>query len=964
MLRRLIVIAGFLSLLPVALYAGTTGKIAGVVLDADTGEPLVGANVVLVGTTIGAVATGDGYFAILNIPPGKHEVRATMMGYTPVTMTEVLVVIDLTARVDFSLESTVLEAPDVVEVTAERRIVEKDLTASRALILAEDIEALPVTDLQEIAQLAAGNVMGVFRGGRANGEVMVVVDGVSLRNPLGIGGMSANELDQPFLGEIASDEAEDNLLGNSMQAGFSADIPEDAIAEMEVITGGFNAEYGDASSAIINLVTKEGGGAYTGDFRVLADPGRVSSGLGMNATPDYTLGDPEAIGPHVEDSEPGYVGETRNHNRLEYDFSLGGPEPITTYLMGMPDKANLFLSGNIFGYDGRFRGSHIDQTSLQGKLTYKLTHDYKITFSGLYSERTENYWQQEFDVWLGVEHATEDSFAVVGPDPDWVYDPNTGKTVSDGPEVSDTVWVHDYKMWDNNRVIDSNSYQLTLGWTHTLSPQAFYTLNVGYFETWHDEYQFDPYYRVTEDREVRLKWQEMAHSRFFPQLSQRHGFYVQHPMYSERREIEDRQKVWTFRGDYTNQINRGHQLKSGLELKRYDLFRDYSRVASGDNIYLDQFTVTPLQAAAYLQDKMEFEGLIVNAGLRLDFFDPAREYPDDPANPVDFEHLDDPTHPDYIVDPVDADPLFQLSPRLGVSHPITERAVLHFSYGHFFQLPMLWRFYRNSGYDWHGAFRYIGNPNLDVEKTISYEIGFDQQIGRWAGVDVTAFYKDIKNLIDFKRYNPGERFEFWLYWNSAYANVKGFELTTDLRPTDEIRANVAYTYQIARGRAVSPAQSFSDWYSNKVPRTEDYYLDHDQRHTISAVLSLSAPENWGRWLGDWESSLVWQYGSGRPYSSAARAENPPINDKRYPWTSNTNLSFSKGFDVQGVSPYLLIQVYNLFNRKNLMYIADTEIYEADLDGDGEPDYDPTGAYGNPGVWGPRRTVQAAVGFRF
>jgi outer membrane receptor protein involved in Fe transport len=961
--RRLILLAGFLTFLAATAYAGTTGKIAGVVLDAETGEPLVGANIVVEGTRLGAVATGDGYFAILNVPPGEHFIRASMMGYTPITMTDVLVVIDLTARVDFSLESTILESPEVVEVTAERRIVERDLTASRTLVLSEDIDALPVSDLQGVAALAAGNVMGVFRGGRSTGEVMVVVDGVSLRNPLGVGGMSGELEDRPFWGEIASDEAEDNVLGNSIVVGFSGDIPEDAIAEMEVITGGFNAEYGDASSAILNVVTKGGAATYSGDFRVLADPNRV--GWEANALPEITCGDPDENAAMRQTSEPGYRAKLRNHDRIEYDFSLGGPEPVSTYLLGQPGRANFFASGNVFGYDGRFRGSHIDQTALQGKLTYKVSPVHQVTFGGLYSSRDENYWQHEYDVWLGVEHAYGDSFALVGPDPDWVYDPKTGKTESDGPETSDTVWVHDYKLWENNRLSESTSLQLSLGWTHSLGPEAFYNVNVGYFETTHDEYPYDPYFWGTQGRKVRLSWQEMAHQRFFPPESQKHGFWVQDPMYpGERTAINDYQNVLTVKGDYTNQLNRSHQLKSGVEFKRYHLFRNYARVASGDNIYLDRFTVRPIQGSLYAQDKMEFEGLIVNAGLRLDYFDSKGTFPDDPANPVNFEHLDDPDNPEYIVDAIDAEPLVQLSPRLGVSHPITERAVLHFSYGHFFQLPMLWRFYRNANYDWHGAFRYIGNPDLDVEKTISYEIGFDQQISRLASFDVTAFYKDIKNLIDFKQFNPGERFEYWLYWNSAYANVKGFELSTEVRPAEEFRTHVAYTYQIARGRATNAAQSFSDWYSNKVPRTEDYYLDHDQRHTIAAVASFSAPQAWGQWFGDWDASLVWQYGSGRPYSSAARVENPPINDKRYPWTSNTDLSFQKRFDVRGIQPYVQLQVYNLFDRKNLMYIADTEIYEADFDGDGDPDHDPTGAYGNPGVWGPRRTVQAAVGFAF
>jgi len=109
---------------------GTTGKIAGKISDAVTGDPLPFVNVIVLGTTIGGASDIDGNYSILNIPPGNYNVKASAIGYNAVTVTNVRVSIDLTTQVDFQLNETSLQLGQDVVVVATKPLIQKDLTAS------------------------------------------------------------------------------------------------------------------------------------------------------------------------------------------------------------------------------------------------------------------------------------------------------------------------------------------------------------------------------------------------------------------------------------------------------------------------------------------------------------------------------------------------------------------------------------------------------------------------------------------------------------------------------------------------------------------------------------------------------------------------------------------------------------------------------------------------------------------
>ena len=154
-------------------WAGTTGKIVGYVTDADSGEPLPGANVIIEGTTMGAATDLEGYYIILNVPPGIYTLVASMIGYQRMRIENVRVSINFTSKVNFQLKSTVLEVSEEITVVAERPVIRKDLTSTLSTVSGNDIAQMPVEKFEEVLELQAGVIQGSggeihVRGGRAS----------------------------------------------------------------------------------------------------------------------------------------------------------------------------------------------------------------------------------------------------------------------------------------------------------------------------------------------------------------------------------------------------------------------------------------------------------------------------------------------------------------------------------------------------------------------------------------------------------------------------------------------------------------------------------------------------------------------------------------------------------------------------------------------------------------------------
>ena len=889
------------------VIAGVTGKIAGRIVDQQTGLPLGGANVTIVGTMLGAAADADGNFTILNVPPGIYSVRGAMIGYAALTVEGVRVKIDLTSRVDFELNTEVIQGESIT-IVAERKLIQEDEVSTRHFVSDEEIALMPVDDFQDIAKNQAGVVGNHFRGGR-EGEVLVLIDGIPVKDQAG----------------AYSDGVTDF-------AGFTSDIPEFSIQEMEVSLGGFSAEYGNVQSGVLNVALKEGRQNYSGRVRF------TSTDFGMESMTTDLL-------------------------KNIYELNLNGPEPITTYLLpklglNLPGEITFSFSGEITDKDqGYYLNEQSFNQSYQGKLTYRMSPNHKLTVGGLRSHRAwdqyyfpaskygpgSGYQENEYKYvdgttlvhYIYVDNPTEYEQGGIRNE-QGTFDGDPYTTV----QTYYVAGMQDY-LWDRTQKTNL-TYAV---WTHTLSSNTFYEVRLNNF--------YSNYHYATPDVEDRdgdgdrdedLLWDINLEG--------------PHPIYRERENnywwvrgddpgYRD-QSSWTqsIRADLVSQVTNNHLVKGGIELYlNRTKTEKVSWTLNLSSIRKDIWDKESIDFAAYIQDKLEFEGISALIGIRFDYFDPDGFddeviFPGDYHNP--YQSVDENDVP-ILLDPQEAEPKYQISPRLGMSFPVTEKDILHFTYGHYFQRPDAYFLYRNHKIQsLTKVGNLVGNPNLKPEKTVAYEVGYERLLASDVKVTVTGYYKDVTNLMNWRKYvaRSIQDRELNVYTNADYGNIKGMEFTLSKRIGRFWGGSVNYTFSVAKGRSsdyTGGSGSFTDAKRMNI-------LDHDQTHTVNAFFTLRTPEDFGfhfgriKPLANWMLNVQFEYGSGLPYSSYGTGK---VNDKRMPWTSTTDLKFIRQFAIANFRFDLFIDVFNLFDRKNVLWIANEQYYDQGDPNDPTIKHDPT-----------------------
>ncbi|TFH02988.1 MAG: hypothetical protein E4H13_00340, partial [Calditrichales bacterium] len=380
MFRKFLILFLVLAMVPV-VFAGTTGKIAGVVKDKQTGEPLPGVNVLIEGTTLGASTDIDGYYVIVNVPVGVIQLQVSYIGYKEILIYNVRVVADATTRYDFDMEQTLLEVSEVIEVIAQRELIAMDNTASRTVITEEVIASQPVDNITRTVGLTAGNTEGSFRGGRVGtGEVKYLVDGVDVSNPMA----QVNRGMQPGQGN----------------ADMATDVPEASMAEVQVITGGMDARY-DAKSAVVNIVTKSGGANFSGYVRTKMTPSEFGNGglfgydfgqpSGFRSF-DTAIAEAQMVGTGSKNVNNDWYApapkQFQNPQFRRYEFGFGGP--ISLKGMGLGGSMNFNLSGDIFDQGGLYRGQSMNQQTWNFKLVYNTASNtsFAVTFLTSHREQT------------------------------------------------------------------------------------------------------------------------------------------------------------------------------------------------------------------------------------------------------------------------------------------------------------------------------------------------------------------------------------------------------------------------------------------------------------------------------------------------------------------------------------------------------------------------------------------------
>jgi len=877
----------------------TKGAVSGRIVDNETGEGLPGVNVVVKGTYYGAATSLDGSYIIRNMNPGVYTVEASMMGYKQVQHTGVKVVAGETTTLDFNLEATVLAFGQEVVVIGQKPLFDIEETASRRSLTSAEIQAEVVESVQDIVANQVGAVETDdeihIRGGRAY-ENAYLLDGISVQDPLS-------------------------------GTGFGLQLSTDAIEEVEIITGGYSAEYGQAMSGIINIKTKEGGSRYRGALSYKRD----HFGSFDRDTP--------IIGMFSDSSEHSF-------NTDVVEFSLSGPEPLTRYVLpalGIHVPGELSFFGNFY--------SLISDTYLK----HRAPQLYSSIFHGTrFAPRQENNWSGLFKLAWKIDPTHK---LVLSGNQSVSINQNT-KSLQTTLEFVEPGPGYPYefqKNLENFNTFTHENRNLTLSWTHTLSQNTFYELKLSRFFThlrsdvngkhW-SEYE-EPQDFVTQPIDYFYN-SDSSVVAVFPG----DGFwdsgdgFTWHDHYVEE---------YTLKSDVPRHSNNNaHKIKAGIEIsfgkmQMVDIFKPWF---GGLGLNNDIYQVRPAYGSMFVQDQIKFKGLIANLGLRFDYWFPGKFVEDAVDNP-EIATISDATRQRFKEE---TNSLFgrrwrgRVSPRIGISHPISDNQMLFFSYGHFSKRPKPQFVYTKLGENSaKSTFQKFGNPNLDYETTVAYEFGVRHKFTENDVFTLTAYYKDIFDYVTTVNFRGSGRLSgrsFTTYLNLDYSRSRGIEVEYRKRAGTFLTGSISGTYSIATGKSSSPDDAFlvARGTLNEKPITEDFLI-WDRPWQVSAVTNfhlnkgqgpkvfgVKIPDNWNlnvRFFAEAGKRYTPQFFTGtflpdgRPEYDADLDQNGEADDpygKVASYWSWINLNFEKYFSLAGLDYTFIVEVINLLDRKNSQII--------------------------------------------
>ncbi|MDD5581658.1 MAG: TonB-dependent receptor [Candidatus Marinimicrobia bacterium] len=928
--KKIIIFVAGLLFLPVLIQAATTGKITGRVTS-EEGNPLPGANVIVEGTMLGAATDEDGYYTILNVPPGTYQLNVSMIGYERVRVQNVNVNMGLTTIIDVKLRTQAIGLSEIV-VMAETPVVIRDISNSQLNINSEQIEALPINEVTDVISLQAG-VQGLTIRGGASRQTSFIVDGI-----------------------VMNDERSHNP--------YSA-VSLSTVKEIQVQTGGFNAEYGNIRSGVINVVTTEGSkDSYNGALSFqIKPPAPKHFGMspydpmsyhnrpylddevcwyGTNPIPEQNY-EPwdrfmrrqypsfkgwiaisqETLSDENPDNDLSPTGAQRvyryNHRRQgdikkpDYvgDFSISGPVPVVSKKLGDLRFNLSYRDLQEMFYIPLARDDY-DENITRLKLTSDISNKTKLTINSMYGE----------------VHSVSTYNWTTTPTGDVV---RSDYTVASLAKTKESLYVPYYYSPASiyrtiiggklNHIIDNNSYyEVTLQMNKNV-----YNTHQGDLRDTSKTVEIFPGYFMDE-----------APYGYWGYSTGSIGDNIRTGGWMNLGRDNSVVTTYTTRFDYTNQITRTHQIRTGIELviNDYDI-KSFTYCPSMTTWNREQvYQVYPYRLGAYIQDKMEFQGFIANVGLRLDYSDANTDkYLLDPYD--DFfkqgnGHLIEEQAPRE-----DSKPIVALSPRLGISHPITENSKLYFNYGHFRSEPeSTYRFRLQREYN--GLVTSIGDPNLKFEKTVAYEIGYSHNILNMFLVNIAAYYKDVTSQIGWITYqNVNSSVRYSKPANNNYEDIRGIELTLDKRWGTWITGFVNYTYMVR-----SYGWFGYQMYYQDPNAMREYLRDNPYQEKLNpqpytrANIDFHTPNQFGPAagrlypLGGWSASFLFTWTAGSKTTWNPTSVPGLVNNVRWVNTYNLDLRLTKSFNFDKFDVQFYMDVSNLLNSKFLSYngIADTYDY--------------------------------------
>ena len=923
------------------------GKVSGTVIDKQSKEPLIGATISVLGTTLGAATDVDGRYVVLNVNPGVYDVKTTYIGYQEVTVRNVRVSAGLTEEINFTLATSAVEV-NPVEIIAERPLVEKSATNAVRVISAEDLLNLPVRGTQAAFALQPGVVLQndrIFIRGSRPSEVGYQVEGADVKNMVGGRRVGAGGFG------VTNDESAGSIVST---------IPE-AVEEIQVQAGGYNAEFGGSNAGIIQQSLKTGREQYhwmlqseTDNFTGAGtNPGKEFLGTYSTGYSDHVL---SLSGPTINDKIRFYIA---GENRFVRDYT---PVFWTGANFGyMTDNGtrggNAGDSAQVGWSDGNITGRSMNTYSYNGTLLF----DYKpllIKLSGV------GLWQR-----------------------------TRANGLSQTTDIPSFIPVQE--IFDQSRLpqVDQSNILLTARGTYFFNANTFAELGLSFVDQRTEQYDpnFDDSNILLYGDSIAAAARGWSYSNYatVPQPYDFYGFPFDRAGTPLANFTKFRQNNYTGSLSLTSQMGR-HEVKAGvsyeyLTVRNYagmgggvvipdlltamraqpDVARDATQLATlirkesfMNNYGFDEFgnpvdsgpdgPKHPKFISAYLQDKIEFSDLIVNAGLRFDYLDMDTWAVQDPNNPG-FDPTNFTITPSYILK---GSTFSYVEPRLGFSFPVSDRTVFHLQYGSFVQSPELYTAYRGraSASNIFVGQHYITNPiAFDIEpvRTTQYELGFTQQFTDFASFDVTGFYKDIKGQLqdDLFVVSSGASVQnYHIYTNSDFTTTEGVEFRITLRRVSRLQAQLNYTLSSAVGTNSFPssANAAIEITQGGVKPTAVTPMSYNQasRGSINVDYRFGVNDG-GPILERAGVNLLFTFNSGHPFTLAtgsggqqgpetgallndgdARSRQPlePINNSTTPWNFDLDMRVDKAVAVAGLNLDIYVYVQNLLNAQNVVNV--------------------------------------------
>ncbi len=807
-------------------WAGTTGRIAGRVLDGKK-QPLAGVNVAMLGVQLGAMSDENGQFSIINIPAGPYSVRAGLVGYRAITTTNIIVSADETTRLDLVLEEAPVQMAEVV-VSARRPVVELNRTSTVAIVPREDIQKLPVQELQDVVNLQAGVVDGHFRGGRKN-EVQYQVDGVSVNN--------------------AFDNANSVRLDRSL------------LEEVQVVSGTFDAEYGQAMSGVVNAVLRRGGEQFEWDAEALAG-GFLYSSNGRGQDFDF-----------------------RPVGKQDYALTFSGPTGLarTTFLANVSRHS----LDDAYYAERRFTPAPTPDGEPATKVNAPDGNGDKVPL------RRSREWSGILKLSNRALEGKEIAYQVLA---------NSVDARAAG--------------WNLHLVPDAAKRQRTLSivhglaFTHTLSPRRYYQVDLrqNYYD--YRDMAFDDVYDPRYDA--------------YGPLVGLSGYAFGVPVQGvDLGRFQLTTNAFVAKGTFVDQVNNTHQVKMGLEYQA-----PLMRFGAPGEIFVGVIPGTtrvgtlrrvnprpeflPVFFSGYVQDQREWNDVTFRLGVRADWFDARTALPSDLANPAN-------SIPDVPQSrPQATGNKLTLSPRAGVSYPVSPTAALYFAYGHFYQYPPMRDMFTNADYtvlaDLQAADDptrkgILGNPDLRPQQTVQYQIGLKNAITPDLGLDFNAFYKDVRDLLGVEFVSTYNGAQYVRFTNVDYGSVVGFTVQLDHRALGPVALAADYTWQQAVGNSSDPDETLNRAAAGQDALPRQIPFNWDQRHTLNVTLSAGVPAGLS-------GSTIVRFASGQPYTPTLENATPQLqNSSRKPRGLICDLRVEHPTRVGGIPASAFARVFNAFDTR-------------------------------------------------